>query len=187
MHPPSLLSSGLAFFPHAVSVTPHPVSRPRRCLHCNPRTLRTYRSPQPYETQGSLPEQASGESYPTPRTEKGQAVTPRVVAGRSSHSAVFQPLPRWGSSNPGGCAPRAATSLAQPGASYVSQSSPFIPQQLGFLLGKAEVVTSASPVVTHFVRGVQDMAKPYSPRGILLHKPVIPAPSSLLATPSYQL
>lgn len=65
-----------------------------------------------------------------PRTEGGQVVTPLVAAGRFPHSALSHPLPLSGSSKPGGCAPRAATPLAQLRASYVSLSGPFIPWQV---------------------------------------------------------
>jgi hypothetical protein len=51
---------------------------------------------------------------------------------------------------PGGCAPRAAIPLAQPRASYVSLSGPFIPREVGWLLGRTVVATSAPPEVTHF-------------------------------------
>lgn len=53
------------------------------------------------------------------------------------------------SSNPGGCAPRAATLLAQPRASYVSLSGPFIPRQVGRLLDKTEMATSPPQEVIH--------------------------------------
>ena len=108
----------------------------------------------------------------------------RLVVKANPTPWTVQPLPRRGPSNPGGCAPRAATPLAQPGASYVSQSSPFITQQLGFLFGKGEVATSASPAKLTLLN-VQGASR--GPQQHICYTNLIPVPSFLFATLSYQL
>lgn len=80
-HPSSLLTTALAFFLDAVRVARHPVSGPRRCLHCISRTPRTSVVLSLRKLRARSQHRLVVEAAPTPITEEGQAVPAGGVAG----------------------------------------------------------------------------------------------------------
>lgn len=118
---PISANHGLASSTLTVPVTQHPVSWPGRCLRYLPRrgeptVVLSFGKPKAGRRLGPVVKGA-----PLLRAEGGQAGTLRGAAGQSllllCPSLLPPPSPPPGSSNPGGCAPRAATSLAQSRAS----------------------------------------------------------------------
>lgn len=152
VHPPSLQTA----------VLPSSLTRcPQHSILC-PGLGAAYRSPldaanRPWsstlESSGLAAGTGCAESCSPPRAAGGGR-----APGQPAHPAVSQPLPPRGSSNPGGCAPRAATSLAQSRASEVSWSGPFLPGRVGWG-GRDDDGNPTQP----WVSVVPGMAKPLRP------------------------